>query len=183
MGKEVEIVGVYPSARQKPPSRSHESTHAATIGLPSRVIRLGCCWILLGHLSWAFAHSSEGDDPVSALIAVDCVWSHCHRTSLFEARCSFILCQVPPAFSLTKPFPTMLRIKHRLLTAEQFHISAAHLLLLFHPTPLRLVWPPFHYIDTAIVCQGSALDIRAETSCASWIACDLCDFDISASVV
>lgn len=35
-------------------------------------------------------------------------------------------------FSLAKPLPAMLTIKHRLLTAEQFHIAAAHLLLLFH---------------------------------------------------
>jgi hypothetical protein len=73
---------------------------------------------------------------VSALIAVDCIWSHRHRTSLFEARCSFFLRQVSPALSLTEPFPTMLIVKHRLLTAEQFHIAAAHLLLLlFHDIP------------------------------------------------
>jgi hypothetical protein len=119
-------------------------------------------------MSWAVAHSSEGDAPASALIAVDGIWSHRHWTSFFEARCSFLLCQVPPAFGLTKPFPFMLSIKHRLLTAEQFHIAAAHLLLLFHPTPIfTLVWPPFQYIDTAIVCQGSALDIGQKPSCAS----------------
>jgi hypothetical protein len=54
-------------------------------------------------------------------IAGDCIWTHGHWTRMHRAclktRSDFTVREVSPAFRFTKPFPTVVMVKHCALAA------------------------------------------------------------------